>query len=130
MGNLVSRAKRQFIKVANRQGYVQRAVRYTTIDHEQFLEHAAADTGISEAVLSGVARAICHQLKQMLLNGHSVEFPGVGYFRFGINAKAVENAEDVSADLVKRRKILFVLNADMQERLRRVSVESFVVEEE
>ena len=111
----------QRVAILNKEGYVSRAVTYSKIDGEDVLEYAAHNSGINQAQLSAAMYAIRQSFVNFLLNGHSVELPGVGIFRVGVNAKMVDEATKVSVDQIYRRKIHFLPSTVLKDRLTRIS---------
>ena len=111
----------QRVAILNKEGYVSRAVTYSKIDGEDVLEYAAQNSGINQAQLSAAMYAIRQSFVNFLLNGHSVELPGVGIFRVGVNAKMVDEATKVSVDQIYRRKIHFLPSTVVKDRLTRIS---------
>ena len=111
----------QRVAILNKEGYVSRAVTYSKIDGEDVLEYAAQNSGINPAQLSAAMYAIRQSFVNFLLNGHSVELPGVGIFRVGVNAKMVDEATKVSVDQIYRRKIHFLPSTVLKDRLTRIS---------
>lgn len=130
MGKIVVKAKKQFIRVANRQGYVQRAVRYNTIKYDELCEMVSSDSGISKAVVGSSLSAILKQCKQMLLNGHTLKIGSLFYLRLSSSAQSVENYDDVNADLIKRLRILVVPTGQIKTDVKNVQFEGEVVETE
>ena len=74
--------------------------------------------------------ALEKQVEQLVCNGHSVELGPLGTLRFGIRCKAVENPEDVSVDLIRRRRLLLTPSVELKEAMRKVNVEIVTEEEE
>ena len=111
----------QKVAILNKEGYVSRAVTYSKIDGDEVLELAAQNSGINQAQLSAAMYAIRQSFVNFLLNGHSVELPGVGIFRVGVNAKMVDEATKVSVDQIYRRKIHFLPSTALKDRLTRIS---------
>ena len=91
------------------------------IDGDEVLELAAQNSGINPGQLSAAMYAIRQSFINFLLNGHSVELPGVGIFRVGVNAKMVDEASMVSVDQIYRRKIHYLPSIDLKNRLTRIS---------
>ena len=85
------------------------------------MEYAAQNSGINPGQLSAAMYAIRQSFINFLLNGHSVELPGVGIFRVGVNAKMVDEASMVSVDQIYRRKIHYLPSIDLKNRLTRIS---------
>jgi len=100
-------SSKQKVAVLKKEGYVSRVKTYSTISGDEFIELAALNSGINESQLSAAMAAIKQQFQNYLVRGFAVTIPGVGIFRIGVNAKMVENAEDVSAKQIYRRKVLF-----------------------
>ena len=111
----------QRVAILKKEGYVSRAVTYSKIDGEDVLEYAAPHSGINPGQLSAAMYAIRQSFINFLLNGHSVELPGVGIFRVGVNAKMVDEASMVSVDQIYRRKIHYLPSIDLKNRLMRIS---------
>ena len=84
-------------------------IRYSTIGRKELIAHAAADGSITQGVLEQTFDAILHEMEQMLCNGHGLEFGDLGIFRFGLDMKAKpeDKKEEVGADLIKRKRIIF-----------------------
>ena len=111
----------QRVAILDKEGYVSRAVTYSKIDGDEVLELAAQNSGINQAQLSAAMYAIRQSFINFLMNGHSVELPGVGIFRVGVNAKMVDEASMVSVDQIYRRKIHYLPSIDLKNRLTRIS---------
>ena len=111
----------QRVAILDKEGYVSRAVTYSKIDGDEVLELAAQNSGINQAQLSAAMYAIRQSFINFLLNGHSVELPGVGTFRVGVNAKMVDEASQVSVDQIYRRKIHYLPSIALKDRLTRIS---------
>ena len=121
MSKMKVNAAFQKVAILKKEGYVSRAVTYSKIDGEDVLELAAQNSGINQAQLSAAMYAIRQSFINFLLNGHSVELPGVGIFRVGVNAKMVDEASKVSVDQIYRRKIHYLPSSDLKNRLTRIS---------
>ena len=111
----------QRVAILDKEGYVSRAVTYSKIDGDEVLELAAQNSGINQAQLSAAMYAIRQSFINFLMNGHSVELPGVGIFRVGVNAKMVDEVSKVSVDQIYRRKIHYLPSIDLKNRLTRIS---------
>ena len=121
MSKMKVNAAFQRVAILDKEGYVSRAVTYSKIDGDEVLELAAQNSGINQAQLSAAMYAIRQSFVNFLLNGHSVELPGVGIFRVGVNAKMVDEATKVSVDQIYRRKIHFLPSTVLKDRLTRIS---------
>ena len=121
MSKMKVNAAFQKVAILKKEGYVSRAVTYSKIDGEDVLEYAAQNSGINQAQLSAAMYAIRQSFINFLLNGHSVELPGVGIFRVGVNAKMVDGASKVSVDQIYRRKIHYLPSIALKDKLIRIS---------
>lgn len=110
-------SKKQNLAAMKREAYVTRSVTLPRIDKDELLNRAAANSGIRRGVVYSAADAILNEFENFLLNGHSVELPLIGSFRFGVNAHASEEEIDAGASKVYRRKMLFVPNVALKRKL-------------
>ena len=62
--------------------------------------------------------------------GHSIPLPGLGTMRFGVRSKAVEKLEDVKANLISVRRIIFTPNVDVKDELKNTSIQITCLDEE
>ena len=61
-------------------------------------------------------------IKAWATEGHSVALPGLGTMRFTLRSKAVANVEDVKANLIKSRRIVFTPSVSLKEELANTSI--------
>ena len=127
MGQILNRAKQQKIGFNKQVKYVTRSVRYNTIGYDELANMVASDSGISEAVVRSALKALQKQIRQMLLNGHTLKFGNLFYLRLGATAKSVEDWDDVSRDLVKRLRILVKPTGKVQEAIKNIGFNTVVV---
>lgn len=130
MGKIVLKSNLQNLAMKKEDAYVTRAVRYTTIDGETFLDHVARNTRLDRYVVKAAAGAIAKEFANFIFNGHSVAVPGIGIFRFGINAKAAATQEESTVRKVYRRKILYRPTTDIKTLVANTSLEDQTVPEE
>ncbi|MBQ9363333.1 MAG: chitobiase/beta-hexosaminidase C-terminal domain-containing protein [Bacteroidaceae bacterium] len=121
MAKIKVNAALQRIAILEKEGYVSRAIVYSKISGDEVLEFASMNSGINQGQLSAAMHAIVQEFRNHLLTGHSVELPGVGIFRIGVNSKMVETPEDVSVSNITRRKIHFLPSTNIKALLNRVS---------
>ncbi len=114
----------QKVAILKKEGYVSRAVTYSKINGDNVLEYAAQNSGINPGQLAAAMYAIQQSFVNFLMNGHSVELPGVGIFRVGVNSKMVDSADKVSVDQIYRRKIHYTPSVSLKGRLGRISFSS------
>ena len=121
MAKIMVNAALQRIAILEKEGYVSRAIVYSKISGDEVLEFASMNSGINQGQLSAAMHAVVQEFRNHLLTGHSVELPGVGIFRVGVNSKMVEAPEDVSVSNITRRKIYFLPSTNIKALLSRVS---------
>lgn len=121
MAKIKVNAALQRIAFLEKEGYVSRAVVYSKISGSEVLEFASMNSGINQGQLAAAMHAIVQEFRNHLLTGHSVELPGVGIFRVGVNSKMVETAEDVCVGNITRRKVHFLPSTNIKALLNRVS---------
>ena len=121
-GQVKLSVKKQYVYVAGGDAYVTRAVRYSTIDSDSVLEYAALNSGINRAMIAASMEAVLQSFENFLCNGHSVQLPRIGNFRFGVNASIADSEDEGGADVVTRRKIYFVPSAYLKGLLEDVSL--------
>ncbi len=122
MSQIVLKKNYQLIKVQDKSAYVTRSVTYSKIDKDAFVERAADNSGIDRGMVDHVTDAICKEIRNFVLNGHSVEIPYLGTLRFGVRAKAAATAEEAGADKVYQRRIIFNPNKELKTRMNAVSL--------
>ena len=107
MGKIVIKKKLMNLAMKKKEAYVTRTVGLPMVDEKQLLERAADNSGIRRGVIYAAADAITNEVKNFLMNGHSVQIPLLGSFRFGVNAKAADTEKEAGAKQIYRRKIIY-----------------------
>lgn len=107
MGNIILKVARQQMGALGRTGYMTRANRYSRINANEVIRMAALNSGINPGQMAAAMYAVEQTFANFLCNGHSVELLDVGTFKFSVNARLGETAEQAGAEAVYRRKILF-----------------------
>ena len=62
--------------------------------------------------------------------GHSVPLPGLGTMRFSVRSKAVAELEDVKANLITTRRIIFTPNTDVKDELKNTAIQITCLDED
>ncbi len=106
MGEIVSRARYQRVAPKDKNYYVQRSVKYSTISFDEICNNVAESIGVSRAVARSSVSAIVKQMKQMLLNGHTLKVGNAFYLRYSMTCKAKGRAKDLTANDIQRQRIL------------------------
>ena len=129
-GQVKLSVKKQNVYVAGGEGYITRAVRYSTIDSDSVLEYAALNSGINRAMIAASVEAVLQTFENFLCNGHSVQLPRVGTFRFGVNASFASTEDEGGADAVTRRKVYFLPSSYLKGLLEDISLSTEDSDEE
>lgn len=80
---------------------------YSRIDCETLIRFCSENSGIAKAQMSAAFYALCQQMEQFLLNGHSLELLNLGTLYLTVKAKATETEEEAGAKAVKRISVKF-----------------------
>ena len=120
------KAKEQLIKVgkyADTYRYVMMPELYTALTQEKVIKEAALRSGVSRGVMQACWDAAGEVIKAWATEGHSVALPGLGTMRFGLRAKSVANVNDVKANLITCRRIIFTPTVELKDELANTSVQ-------
>lgn len=112
----------QYINPVSENRWVTRAATYSKIDGDDLLDYAEMNSGINRGQLAASMHAILQNFRNFLLNGHSVELPEVGTFRFSISATAEETEDQAGAEAVYCRRVLFRPSTKLKTDLNSVSL--------
>lgn len=117
--NIVKMApiKRKNPKTGNMAWYLQKR-KYDTISSKELVEAMARNTGIPVAKVAMATDAIVKQLKNFLLNGHSVNIVGLGTFSPRIKSRPSATKDAVTADNVKALLLKFRPQTDIREDMK------------
>lgn len=129
MGKIILRSNLQKIACQKTEGYLTRSVTYTRINADKVLDYAAANSGINRGMLAASMHAIVQTFDNFLMNGHSVELPEVGSFRFGVKAHSGATREEAGAQMVYRRKVLYAPSVKVKSMLNAVELSTMADEE-
>lgn len=123
MAKVWLKSKLQKLAMKKKNAYVTRSVTLPRIDKDYLLARAADNSGVRRGVFYAAVDALCNEFKNFLLNGHSVEVPEIGSFRFAVNATASDEQPESAAELVYRRKIIYTPNKDLWRSLQAISLQ-------
>lgn len=117
--NIVKMApiKRKNPKTGKVAWYLQKR-KYDTISSKELVEAMARNTGIPVAKVAMATDAIVKQLKNFLLNGHSVNIIGLGTFSPRIKSRPSETKDQVTAENVKALLLKFRPQTDIREDMK------------
>ena len=125
-------AQRREVKLGKNPGmkFVMRPDLYIPIAEKKVFAEAATHSGISSGVIKAAWDAAGEVIRTWATEGHSVPLPGLGTMRFGVRSKAVENLEDVKANLITTRRIVFTPNVEVKDELKNTSIQITCLDEE
>jgi len=117
--NIVKMApiKRKNPKTGKVAWYLQKR-KYDTISSKELVEAMARNTGIPVAKVAMATDAIVKQLKNFLLNGHSVNIVGLGTFSPRIKSRPSDSKDAVTAENVKALLLKFRPQTDIREDMK------------
>ena len=126
-------AQRRVLKIGKNPGakkFVMRPELYTSLTEKKVFAEAATHSGISAGVIKAAWDAAGEVIRTWATEGHSVPLPGLGTMRFGVRSKAVEKLEDVKANLISVRRIIFTPNVDVKDELKNTSIQITCLDED
>lgn len=118
-------AKQTTINVGPQKGtdrFVLMAQTYNTLSETKVINEAALRTGLSKSVVRACWEGCGDVISAWCVEGHSCPIPGLGHMRFGIRATSVEKVEDVSANLITSRRVIFTPSVDIKDELARTNI--------
>lgn len=130
MGKIQVKTSVQKLVSQDKNIYVSRAVRFSKIPTAELIEHAANDSGLSDSMVAASFYAIVKQVKELMLNGHSIELGNLGTMRFSMSCKAANTAEEVNVNNVKTRRILISPSKTLKQALENVTFTGFSTAED
>ena len=118
------------VKIGKNPGkkFVMRPDLYVPIAEKKVFQEAATHSGISSGVIKAAWDAAGEVIRTWATEGHSIPLPGT--MRFGVRSKAVEKLEDVKANLISVRRIIFTPNVDVKDELKNTSIQITCLDEE
>ena len=120
------------VKIGKNPGkkFVMRPDLYVPIAEKKVFQEAATHSGISSGVIKAAWDAAGEVIRTWATEGHSIPLPGLGTMRFGVRSMAVEKLEDVKANLISVRRIIFTPNVDVKDELKNTSIQITCLDEE
>ena len=115
MGPINLKTRQQRIAYKNSEFFLTSNERYSIIGADEIIEFSSENSGIPKAQMASAFYAIIQQLRQFILNGHTLELPHLGYLYLSVSAKAVEEEKDAGAKAVKRICVKFRQNKKLRE---------------
>jgi len=116
----------QHVAVANDNRVVGHPVRYSTVKGDQLVSYASQSSHIPESTLLACTLAVREAISYFVLNGHHVNLGKFGTFGIHTQQKAVTDAEEVKAGLVKRLTIGFTPSVEIKKAIAAIRIETEV----
>ena len=125
-------AQRREVKLGKKPGmkFVMRPDLYIPIQEKKVFAEASTHSGISAGVIKAAWDAAGEVLRTWATEGHSVPLPGLGTMRFGVRSKAVEKLEDVKANLISVRRIVFTPSVEVKNELKNTAIQITCLDED
>ncbi len=125
-------AQRREVKLGKKPGmkFVMRPDLYIPIQEKKVFSEASTHSGISAGVIKAAWDAAGEVLRTWATEGHSVPLPGLGTMRFGVRSKAVEKLEDVKANLISVRRIVFTPSVEVKDELKNTAIQITCLDED
>ena len=126
MGKIKVKGTMQHVEVINDNRVVGHPMRYSTVKGEQLVSYASQSSHIPESTLLACTLAVREAISYFVLNGHHVSLGMFGTFGIRTHQKAVTDAEEVSAELVKRITIGYTPSAEIKKAIAAIHIETEV----
>lgn len=105
--------------------YVAANVLVGSINYSKLCDEVNQRTGIHRAMVDVVLKGVQDTMVSFIEEGFSVKLGEFGSFRPAINAESQDNMEDVNANTIIRKKIVFTPGSAFKEMLGSASIELF-----
>lgn len=104
--------------------YALHPVRYSTISTEELVDAASRNSNVNKGIIRSATNAVLNEFHNFLMNGHSVELPGIGYFRFSFSAKAPDTLKELQEKglNIKCRRVLYRPNVELVTKLNEINI--------
>ena len=126
MSKIKVKGKMQRVAVMNSNRVVGRAVRYSTVKGDQLVSYASQSSHIPESTLRACTLAMREAISYFVLNGHHVDLDKFGILSVRSKQKAVDDAEQVNADLVTHLTVGFTPSKEIKEAIAAIRFETEV----
>ena len=126
-------AQRRVLKIGKNPGvkkFVMRPDLYIPMAEKKVFSEASTHSGISAGIIKAAWDAAGDVIRTWATEGHSVPVPGLGTMRFGVRSKAVEDLDDVKANLITTRRIIFTPSVDVKDELKNTSIQITCLDED
>ena len=128
MGKIVVKAQQQNVYNIDGNGttgkaYVLRPVRYSTMRQNDIVDYCMKNSLVPKAYISAAVVAFTQCIENFLLNGHSVELPGLGIFFLTSNGITTTEMSECGLGQMDCLKVRFNPSTDLKAALEKVDLE-------
>jgi nucleoid DNA-binding protein len=110
-------------KETRSRGFVVKPIRYNTVKAEKIIDYCASSTMVPKPYVAASMEALSHGIQHFLLNGHSVEIPGLGIFNVTISYKTARTSGDAGLEQVKQLNVRFLPCRELKEAIGNAELE-------
>lgn len=110
-------------KETRSRGFVVKPIRYNTVKAEKIIDYCASSTMVPKPYVAASMEALSHGIQHFLLNGHSVEIPGLGIFNVTISYKTARTSADAGLEQVKQLNVRFLPCRELKEAIGNAELE-------
>ena len=119
MGKIIVKAQQQNVYNIDGKGntgkaYVLRPVRYSTMRQNDIVDYCMKNSLVPRAYITAAVVAFVQCIENFLLNGHSVELPGLGIFYLTSNGITATEAENCGVGQVDSLKVRFTPSTSLK----------------
>lgn len=107
MGQINLKKRQKRIAYMDAERFVTSSEHYSQIGADEIIEYSSENSGIPKAQMASAFYALNQQIRQFLLNGHTLELPNLGFLYLSVNAKATETEKEAGAKAVTRVSVKF-----------------------
>lgn len=118
-------AKQTTMQIGEMKGqdrFVLQAQNYNTLSESKVIAEAALRTGLPRSVVRACWEGCGEVISAWCVEGHSCPIPGIGHMRFGIRATSVATVEEVSANLITARRVIFTPSVAIKDELAKTGI--------
>ena len=126
MGQIKVKGKMQRLAVVDDNRVVGRAMRYSTVKGDALVSYVTHTSHIPESTLLACTLAMREAISYFVLNGHHVDLDKFGILSVRSKQKAVDDAEQVNADLVTHLTVGFTPSKEIKEAIAAIRFETEV----
>ena len=126
MARIVVKAQQQAIHTNNRgveQAHVLRPIRYSTMKSDDIVEYCSSISMVPKAYIQASVVALSQCIEFFMLNGHSVEFPGLGIFSLTSNGISESDVNKAGVEQLNKLRIRFLPCTSLKDKVEAVELE-------